>query len=154
MSSKLFATATTTPLLETTSQYTAPLAQLVPYVKATSLFLLRAANSAFQFSKHLVVPIPILAYIFAPVTVFLGYLFYIFVFAPYSTLLYLLEALHPLYVFCGVACLTGILLGLVGRGVAAVLIAFLAIPNEPQAVVKAENTMKKEESSTDEEHES
>lgn len=74
------------------------------------------------------IPIPALAYLFAPLTVFLSYLAVIFIISPWSTLVYLLDVLHPLYVFFGVACLTGMLLGLLARYLAGVLIVTLDPP--------------------------
>lgn len=41
---------------------------------------------------------------------------------PFKTAAYLLDALYPLYVFCGVACITGCLLGLGGRYLSDVLV--------------------------------
>ncbi|TEB25387.1 hypothetical protein FA13DRAFT_1167449 [Coprinellus micaceus] len=112
------------PLAEAASQLSAALTKIYPYVKTTTLLALDVAKASWAFSQRFMIhPIPIVLYIIAPLTVFVGYLASIFVFMPYATLVYLLEALHPLYVFCGVACLTGALLGVVGRLVAWLVVA-------------------------------
>ncbi|KAF8153860.1 hypothetical protein B0H34DRAFT_640116, partial [Crassisporium funariophilum] len=61
-------------------------------------------------------------YVFAPVTVFADIITTIFIRTPYRTAVYLLDALFPLYVLCGVACITGGVLGLLGRMLCRVLV--------------------------------
>jgi hypothetical protein len=56
------------------------------------------------------------------VIVFLDIVAAIFIRAPYNSVVYFLDAMFPLYVFCGVACITGGLMGLVGRILCRVLI--------------------------------
>jgi hypothetical protein len=132
--SPLFDTATTTTLPTTTpfvsmdSQYTAPLVKALPYLKAGFSFSYQASISFLQLTRRFMVFIPILVYLLAPFTIFIGYIGHIFIFAPYSTLVYLLDAVHPLYVFCGVACLTGVLVGYIGRTVARLLVGAFAYP--------------------------
>lgn len=141
-SSSSFATAaatsstSSTPLLPLSSEYSAPLAQALPYLKFALGFALDVAKGTWNISKQYIIPIPIILYIIAPFTVFLGYLASAFVFVPYATVVYLLEALHPLYVFCGVACLTGALLGAIGRLVAAGLIISVSPDREKTAKAK------------------
>lgn len=50
-------------------------------------------------------------YIFAPVIVFAQVLLDIFVFTPYGLAVYFVDAMYPVYVFCGVACITGVIIG-------------------------------------------
>ncbi|RXW20363.1 hypothetical protein EST38_g5494 [Candolleomyces aberdarensis] len=122
------------------SQYTAPLVKALPYLKASLSFSYQASIYFLRLAR-LMVPIPMILYILAPFTVFFGYIGHIFIFAPYSTLVYLLDALHPLYVFCGVACLTGLLVGWIGRTVARLFVGSVAYsePSEGTAdVVKKE----------------
>ncbi|KIK63807.1 hypothetical protein GYMLUDRAFT_454921 [Collybiopsis luxurians FD-317 M1] len=54
-------------------------------------------------------------YLFAPVIVFFQVLLDVLVFTPYNLALYFLDAVYPLYVFCGVASITGILIGLLAK---------------------------------------
>jgi hypothetical protein len=135
------------PLAQTASQVSAALTKIYPYVKTTSLLALDVARTSWGFSQRFMIhPIPIVLYIIAPLTVFVGYLASIFVLMPYATLVYLLEALHPLYVFCGVACLTGALLGAVGRLVAWMVVTSVAPEAETTRIKskKAVGKMKEE----------
>lgn len=50
-------------------------------------------------------------YILAPVIVFSQVLLDIFVFTPYDLVVYFVDAMYPVYVFCGVACITGVIIG-------------------------------------------
>ncbi|TFK17809.1 hypothetical protein FA15DRAFT_710436 [Coprinopsis marcescibilis] len=115
-----------------------PLAKLLPHIKAGFLFAFGMASFfvrwATRLLRHLYLPIPIILYLLEPVTVFLRYLAEIFVLTPYNTVVYLADALHPVYVFCGVACLTGILVGVVGRTLTGMLVATLL----PPVLVEAE----------------
>jgi hypothetical protein len=56
-----------------------------------------------------------LTYILAPFFTFAAVFFSITLGTPWKFLVWLLEALFPLYVFCGVACITGALVGFGGR---------------------------------------
>ena len=120
------------PLAQAASHVSAALTKIYPYVKSASLLALDIAKASWAFSQRFTInPVPIFLYIIAPLTVFVGYLASVFVFMPYATLVYLLEALHPLYVFCGVACLTGALLGVVGRLVAWMVVASVVPEAKP-----------------------
>lgn len=156
MSSASFAAATTassSPLRDASqrdaSQYKAPILKLLPYAQSGLHFAYSTIKSAALRVWQLVLPMPLIMYIISPLTVFLHYLGFIFVFGPYSTALFLVEALHPLYVFCGVACLTGVLLGVMGRTIAGFVVnSLLPVPSvvEEEDVKKEEN---EEESSSD-----
>ncbi|KAF8331005.1 hypothetical protein F5887DRAFT_1178369 [Amanita rubescens] len=96
-----------------------------PYLKtalsflfATTLGLYRILyNFVFKIAKPVILlsPLPIILYILSPVFTFCNVLFDMLVLMPFRMAAYLLDALYPLYVFCGVACITGCLLGLGGR---------------------------------------
>lgn len=47
--------------------------------------------------------------------VFVQVLFDVLVLTPYNSVIYLVDAIYPLYVFCGVACITGVILGVLAR---------------------------------------
>ena len=70
-------------------------------------------------------PIPIFLFALAPVLVFIQLAFSVLVLLPYHTVLFLLDVLYPLYVFFGVACIIGALIGLGGRILAAILTAVI-----------------------------
>ncbi|KAJ7587360.1 hypothetical protein C8J56DRAFT_786377 [Mycena floridula] len=99
----------------------APLAQAIPYISWTfssiwSAFLAlgRLVVTSTQFLQ-IFSPLPVVLYLAAPLIVFIQILLEFTVFLPWSALLTLLDVLYPAYVFVGVACITGGLLGYVAR---------------------------------------
>lgn len=87
---------------------------ILPYLTST-------IRTSFQLVTYIpkLVPwsslISPLSYVFAPLTTFISILLTITVFTPYHLITWLLENVYPVYVFCGVACITGGILGLSGR---------------------------------------
>ncbi|TFK33087.1 hypothetical protein BDQ12DRAFT_448712 [Crucibulum laeve] len=130
-----------------------PIAKILPYLSIASSFLLASITKVWRvtlaittyLTQHLITvsPVPILAYVLAPITVFCEVAFGFFVLTPYRTTVYLLEAMYPVYVFCGVACITGGLLGLAGRSLSQILMAF-ALPEEVMEVFKVEVEVERE----------
>ena len=107
-----------------TAQVTSPISRIFPYISSgfsATKYAFSLIASLFNFLLRLS-PLPIVLYVIAPVTVFLDLVVAIFIRAPYNGVLYLLDALFPLYVFCGVACITGGLLGLTARILCRVII--------------------------------
>ncbi|KAF4612384.1 hypothetical protein D9613_004037 [Agrocybe pediades] len=100
-----------------TTPTSAPLPHLLPYLQHTYTLIHRIASFSLSLLRPIAVlsPVPVLLYIFAPVIVFMDILTTIFIRAPYAVVVYLLDALFPLYVFCGVACITGGIIGLTAR---------------------------------------
>ncbi|KXN85219.1 hypothetical protein AN958_11494 [Leucoagaricus sp. SymC.cos] len=86
-----------------------------------------------------------LTYILAPFFSFGAILFSITLGAPYQFLTWLLEALFPLYVFCGVACITGGLLGFGGRVMTMSIVKSVSEEREREKVGYYEETMKSKE---------
>jgi len=103
----------------------APLVQLIPYLKAafTGLQYISALSVSLFRPLALLSPIPVLLYVFAPVIVFTDIVATIFIRSPYRIVTYLIDALFPLYVFCGVACITGGLIGLAARVLCRIFVA-------------------------------
>ncbi|PPQ78565.1 hypothetical protein CVT25_011777 [Psilocybe cyanescens] len=127
-----FASSTIDNLSAQASDFTAPILQILPYI--TLAFSVLQAIFSFILSLfrpllHLS-PLPILLYVLAPVIVFLDIVATIIIRAPYRTITYLLEELFPLYVFCGVACITGVLLGLSARVLARAIVTAVALDQE------------------------
>jgi cellulose synthase/poly-beta-1,6-N-acetylglucosamine synthase-like glycosyltransferase len=105
------------------------LARALPYVKSAAVLILsfalslsRAIFSAVAFAgkiaAHPIVflsPFPVLLYILAPVIIFVQLFLEITVYSPYRAILWLSDAVYPAYAFLGVACITGALLGSIGR---------------------------------------
>jgi len=115
------------------AEVTSPISRILPYISSAfsaSKYVSGLIVSLFQTLLHLS-PFPIILYVIAPLTVFLDLVVAIFIRAPYNGVIYLLDALFPLYVFCGVACITGGLLGLTGRILCRILIHLIRRGEEP-----------------------
>ncbi|KAG7099833.1 hypothetical protein E1B28_001641 [Marasmius oreades] len=103
-----------------------PLGQTITYLPVLGSFLWRSfllisgvllypITYLSALKVPLLAPISIFLYVFAPFLVFTRIILDLFVFTPYSTFVYLVDAIYPVYVFCGVACITGVLMGTLGR---------------------------------------
>jgi hypothetical protein len=101
-----------------------PISQLISYITTAFSWF---KYSILSFQLLLYWPVPILLYIFAPVIVFSELVVTISFFAPYKSILYLFDALYPLYVLAGVACITGGVLGIAGRGLSRLLVHLLQV---------------------------
>ena len=97
----------------------------------------------WSFSPFILVYSPI-SYLVAPLLVSAAIVINISVLTPFSVAHYLLSSLYPVYVFCGVACITGISVGMGGRGLSALLTRILATSeqdgNAPTRVPAARGT--------------
>ncbi|KAJ7608517.1 hypothetical protein DFH06DRAFT_1248249 [Mycena polygramma] len=137
-------------ILETAVPATATpaLARALPYAQSATSFLIsafatlaRAILASLAFAGRIVAhpvailsPFPVLLYILSPAIVFVQIVLEAFVYSPYRLIVYLSDAFYPIYVFLGVACITGALLGLSGRGVVWVLLLLVPPPSSPQLV--------------------
>ncbi|KAJ7073381.1 hypothetical protein B0H15DRAFT_806766 [Mycena belliarum] len=133
-----------TTILETASSPTSSpaLVQALPYatygasfVVSSALTLIRVVYVALAFVAKAVAhplillsPFPLLLYVLAPVIVFVQISLDVVWFTPYHAILYLSDAFYPAYVFVGVACITGGLLGISGRLTVLGLNSLLAPP--------------------------
>lgn len=110
----------------------APIAQVLPYLKV----LYSSLASLFSFSISLMrpllrlSPLPIILYLIAPLVVFIDIVVTLFIRTPYRTVTYLLEDLFPIYVLCGVACITGVVVGLAARGISSVIVNALSVDED------------------------
>ncbi|KAF9528781.1 hypothetical protein CPB83DRAFT_298313 [Crepidotus variabilis] len=125
-----------TPRANTSSVSSVPIAQLVPYITTTLGALGTILTFSLSLFRPLLVlwPLPILLYIFAPVTFFLDLATTLFIRLPYWSLAYILDAVYPLYVLLGVACITGGLIGIGGRALCHILITSLALPTDVERI--------------------
>lgn len=115
--------ATTVPNLPTNTP--PALERILPYVVSGASAAISALSAAFQIGAFLVSktansflyfsPLPIILYFLAPALVFFDILADVFLRVPYQLSLYILDAFYPIYVFCGVACITGAVIGIMGR---------------------------------------
>ncbi|KAI0290747.1 hypothetical protein B0F90DRAFT_1824754 [Multifurca ochricompacta] len=69
---------------------------------------------AYILSPLLVV-IPVIIYIISPIVISSQLLLDAFVFLPYRAVLFILQAIHPIYTFLVVACLSGAIVGMGAR---------------------------------------
>ncbi|KAK2459463.1 hypothetical protein APHAL10511_008523 [Amanita phalloides] len=106
-----------------------------PYLKTALSFLIPTtialyrllAQLASKFSKPILFlsPIPIIFYLISPIVVFCDVVLDLLIWTPLRTAIYLFDALYPVYVLGGVACITGCLLGLLGRYMSDTLVKFV-----------------------------
>jgi hypothetical protein len=105
---------------------------LLPYLVSGGSAVFLGVSIVFRSLIHLISstsrsilffsPLPIALYFFAPAFVFLQIVANILIVLPYRITLSVLDILYPLYVFFGVACITGTLVGLSGRLITELLI--------------------------------
>ena len=101
-----------------------PLAQALTYLPVLGAFLWKSTLYTLRTLVYyplsflrvpFLAPLAVLLYVFAPAIVFVQVILEVLVFIPYRACAYLADAVYPLYVFCGVACITGVLVGGLGR---------------------------------------
>jgi hypothetical protein len=119
---------TTTQVIENTP----PIAQIIPFVsKAASLLVVTISYAssvvAFLFSfisypTFLLAnaPLQFVFYVLSPFVVFGQIILGVFFVTPYHVAVDFFVAVQPFYVFCGVACISGAVIGLSGRVIASV----------------------------------
>lgn len=108
--------------------------QLREFAVLTSRAFAIAASFCYSFVSNVTrwsFPPFILVYqaissLLEPLLMFGLMIIHIFILAPLNTIRYVIGSLYPIYVFCAVACITGIVVGMGGRGLSALLIRALA----------------------------
>jgi len=88
---------------------------------ATSFCFSLVSNATRLSFSPFILAYPAISYLVAPLLVFAVMVVNISVLSPLSAAHYLLNSLYPVYVFCGFACITGVVVGLGGRGISALL---------------------------------
>ncbi|PFH45541.1 hypothetical protein AMATHDRAFT_71618 [Amanita thiersii Skay4041] len=115
-------TQTTLPTTKSAPPVQVPAIQsLYPYVVATLSVIAGAGMALYRLlmqlgSKALQAiilfsPLPLLFYLLSPIFVLCNILLELLVLTPMRIVQYFANALYPLYVFCGVACIIGCFLG-------------------------------------------
>ncbi|TFY68770.1 hypothetical protein EVG20_g3428 [Dentipellis fragilis] len=129
-----------------------PILQLLPLLSRTfsasvsaSSYIARNASSALSlFLTPLTLMLPAVLYVFAPFIVTSQILLDAFVVIPYRVTVYILQVVYPLYVFVGVACICGALLGFgarqVVKGIVWVILGDGAIKSIELEVPQQQNT--------------
>ncbi|KAH7913606.1 hypothetical protein BJ138DRAFT_1058607 [Hygrophoropsis aurantiaca] len=126
-----------------------PIAQLIPLVRNISTIVSSIALTLSAFLFLLLRPLhiftPILFSVLTPFTLVFHILVDGLLLTPYAIVSGAISALYPVYVFCGVACVSGAMVGMFGRGLVAVLNG-LIIPATAQKTVVDENAAVSKES--------
>ena len=88
---------------------------------ATSFSFSLVSNATRLSFSPFILAYPAISYLVAPLLVFAVMIVNISVLSPLSMAQHILSSLYPVYVFCGFACITGVVVGLGGRGISALL---------------------------------
>jgi hypothetical protein len=110
------------------------LSQSVSYIISTGIFISNTLISVVSFLSYPILalsPLPLVLYAISPVVVLSQIILDALVFTPYRLATIFLGIIYPIYVLVGVACLTGAMLGISGRGVVGMLNAVMDPPQEP-----------------------
>ena len=100
---------------------------------ATHIFLAAHAlvsNLSRWFFEPFIFLYPSISYLVSPLLHFVAIIANLVFITPLAATRYLLTSLYPLYVFCGVACITGIAVGMTGRALSAFLTSTLVAEPE------------------------
>jgi hypothetical protein len=79
------------------------------------------SNLTRWFFSPFVFLYPLLSYLVSPLSHFVATIGNVLFLTPFCTTRYILTSIYPIYAFCGVACITGIVVGIGGRGLSALL---------------------------------
>jgi hypothetical protein len=127
---------TTTQLIENPP----PIEQLIPFLSKSASLLASAAShlsSALVFLSSILsysiillasAPLQIILYVISPVLAFVQIVLGVLLVNPYHAIVNFFLVVQPFYVFCGVACISGTVIGLGGRRVARALTSALMGP--------------------------
>lgn len=115
------------PIVSTITQllysFTSKVSHVALYILSLSLYPLLALVKAL---------LPPLRYILSPLIVFCQILLGLFFVVPYEAVVKFFVVIQPVYVFCGVACITGAVIGLGGRFVASFFNVLIEGPGDQQ----------------------
>lgn len=132
------------PTATQTAQGLPPIAQVVPVLSAIATFVVAAVSkssyaliAAISWVSHpilalLKAPLPFVLYLISPLVLFIKIVLGIFFVIPYNGVVDFFVAVQPFYVFCGVACISGAVIGLGGRMVAGFISEIILGPEEMQ----------------------
>ncbi|KAG2757788.1 hypothetical protein P692DRAFT_20208071 [Suillus brevipes Sb2] len=136
MTSIFTATASLPPTITGQLSTQPPIAQVIPIFRATfsvlRTFLSQASRVLVALATPLLIFVPLISRLLAPLILVFHIVLDAAVYTPYTIISNLAAALYPLYVFCGVACIFGAVLGILGRSLVALSNNVLA-PELPKA---------------------
>lgn len=131
MSTASFTSTVISPTTTQVVERSAPISEILPllskivsfslgFVSATTRFLVSIISwVSYPIFLLLKAPIPLLLYVLSPFIAFGQIVLGLFFVVPYNAVVDVFLAVQPFYVFCGVACITGALVGIGGRYFAA-----------------------------------
>ncbi|ETW77443.1 hypothetical protein HETIRDRAFT_327084 [Heterobasidion irregulare TC 32-1] len=106
-----------------------PILEIFNFLSSSSFILWGIAASTFSglytATSYLFTPLtlllPVVIYIVSPITLFLQLVLDGLIIVPFNLSVYILQAIYPLYVFVGVACVSGAVIGFGARHVVSVV---------------------------------
>ena len=103
-------------VVSTTSNNQNQLREFAVLTGDTFALLLSFIPNALRWSfSPLFLAFPIISYIVAPFLVLFTLIVKVSFLTPFTVANYILHSLYPIYVFCGIASIAGILIGIAGR---------------------------------------
>ncbi|KAG2039084.1 hypothetical protein BDR03DRAFT_1090796 [Suillus americanus] len=119
MTSTITATASLLPTATGQLSTQPPITQIIPVLRATfsllRTFLSQASRIVVALATPLLIFVPLISRLLAPVILVFHIVLDATVYTPYTIISNVAAALYPLYMFCGVACIFGAVLGILGR---------------------------------------
>ncbi|KAG2357747.1 hypothetical protein BDR07DRAFT_1419440 [Suillus spraguei] len=145
MTSTITATASLLPTVTGQLSTQPPIMQIIPILRATfsllRTFLSQALRIVVALATPLLIFVPLISRLFAPVILAFHIVLDVTVYTPYMIISNIAAALYPVYMFCGVACIFGAALGILGRSLITLSNNIIA-PESPKASLHAELSMR------------
>ncbi|KAG1873430.1 hypothetical protein C8R48DRAFT_694427 [Suillus tomentosus] len=117
MTSTITATASLLPAGQPSTQ--PPITQVIPILRATfsllRTFLSQASRLVVALATPLLIFVPLISRLLGPVILVFQIVLDVALYTPYTIISSVAVALYPIYMFCGVACIFGAVLGILGR---------------------------------------
>lgn len=117
MTSTITATASLLPTGQLSTQ--PPITQVIPILRATfsllRTFLSQASRLVVALATPLLIFVPLISRLLGPVILVFYIVLDVALYTPYTIISSVAVALYPIYMFCGVACIFGAVLGILGR---------------------------------------
>ncbi|KAG0694902.1 hypothetical protein DFH29DRAFT_298660 [Suillus ampliporus] len=136
MTSVATATASLLPIATGQLSTQPPIMQIIPILLATFSLLRTFLSQTLRVVVALVTPllifVPLVFRLLAPVILVFHIILDAAVYTPYAIISSVASALYPVYIFCGVACISGAVLGILGRSLVA-LSNNVIVPELPTA---------------------
>ncbi|KAG1797067.1 uncharacterized protein HD556DRAFT_270464 [Suillus plorans] len=134
MTSTITATASLLPTGQLSTQ--PPITQVIPILRATfsllRTFLSQASRLVVALATPLLIFVPLISRLLGPVILVFHIVLDVALYTPYTIISSVAVTLYPIYMFCGVACIFGAVLGILGRSLVTLSNNIIA-PESPKA---------------------